>query len=236
VRAIDTAGNVDDTPASETWTVDTVAPDTTIASGPTGSVTTTSATFSFTATETGTFNCALDAAAFAACTSPKSYSGLATGSHTFQVRARDAVGNLDASPASRTWTITAATPANDMFAAAQKLTGSSGRATGTNVRATLEAGEPRHAGVPNGASVWFAWTAPASVTVTIDTATSGFDTVLAVYRGSAVNGLTTVASNDDVSSSNVTSRVSFRTTGGTTYRIAVAGYGTATGPVTLNWR
>jgi hypothetical protein len=236
VRAIDTAGNVDDTPASQTWTVDTVAPDTTIASGPTGSVTTTSAAFSFTSTEAGTFDCALDAAAFAACTSPKSYSGLATGSHTFQVRARDAVGNLDASPANRMWTITAATPANDMFAAAQKLTGSSGRATGTNVRATLEAGEPRHAGVPNGASVWFAWTAPSSVTVTIDTATSGFDTVLAVYRGSAVNALTTVASNDDVSSSNVTSRVSFRATAGTTYRIAVAGYGGATGSVTLNWR
>jgi hypothetical protein len=236
VRAIDLAGNVDDTPASRTWTVDTVAPDTSVVSGPTGTVTSTTASFSFTSTESGTFECSLDAAAFAACASPRSYSGLATGSHTFQVRARDTVGNLDATPASRTWTISAPAPANDMFAAAQKLTGSSGRATGSNAGATLESGEPRHAGVPNGASVWYVWTAPASVTVTIDTATSSFDTVLAVYRGSAVNGLTAVASNDDVSSTNRTSRVGFKAAAGTVYRIAVAGYGGSTGSVVLNWR
>ncbi len=63
VRAIDSAGNVDASPASRSWTVDTVAPDTTIASGPTGTVASTSAAFTFTATESPvTYQCSLDGA------------------------------------------------------------------------------------------------------------------------------------------------------------------------------
>lgn len=111
VRAADAAGNVDSTPASRTWTVDTLAPDTTITAGPSGSVNTASASFSFTATEAGsTFACSLDGAAFSSCTSPKAYSGLTNGSHTFQVRATDAIGNTDSTPASRSWTIDTAAP------------------------------------------------------------------------------------------------------------------------------
>jgi hypothetical protein len=236
VRAIDTAGNVDETPATATWKVDTTAPDTSITAGPAGSTTSASASFSFTSTEPGTLECALDGSTFAACASPKAYSGLAVGSHTFQVRGRDPVGNVDGSPASRTWTISKSGPAGDMFAASQALTGSSGKATGSNAGATLEAGEPVHAGVSNGASIWWVWTAPASRSFTFDTAGSGFDTILAVYRGSAVNGLTKVAANDDVSSSSRTSKVTFSATSGTVYRIAVAGYAAATGSVVLNWK
>jgi hypothetical protein len=43
--------------------------------------------------------------AFTACTSPQAYSNLAVGAHTFRVRARDAAGNLDGSPAAYAWTI-----------------------------------------------------------------------------------------------------------------------------------
>jgi len=85
---------------------DTTPPDTVINSGPSGSVSSTSATFTFSATETGsTFQCRIDGAAFAACTSPKSYSGLTNASHTFEVRAIDAANNVDPSPAARTWTV-----------------------------------------------------------------------------------------------------------------------------------
>ena len=87
-------------------TRDTTAPQTTLTAGPAASTTSTSASFSFTSSEPGSFECALDAAAFAGCTSPKSYGGLAIGGHTFQVRARDGAGNIDASPASATWQIT----------------------------------------------------------------------------------------------------------------------------------
>ena len=52
----------------------------------------------------------MDAGAYAYCSSPKAYSALSTGSHTFSVRATDAAGNVDASPATRTWTIQADAP------------------------------------------------------------------------------------------------------------------------------
>src|SRR5207248_205034 len=96
-----------------TTSTDTIPPDTSITAGPSGTVTSDSATFSFTATEAGSsFQCRLDGAAFSQCTSPTSYSGLAGGSHTFDVRAIDPAGNVDPTPATRTWTVavTAGTP------------------------------------------------------------------------------------------------------------------------------
>src|SRR5439155_1397234 len=105
VKATDTAGNTDASPASFTWTVDTTAPDTSITASPTNPSNQTGPSFSFTSTEGGSsFQCELDGAGFSACTSPKSYSGLAEGSHTFKVKATDAAGNTDGSPASYTWT------------------------------------------------------------------------------------------------------------------------------------
>src|SRR5438309_3478333 len=106
VRATDPAGNTDPTPASYTWTVDTTPPDTTITAAPLAASISSSTSFSFTATEAGsTFACQLDVGAFAACVSPQSYSGLALGSHSFQVRATDPAGNTDPTPASYTWIV-----------------------------------------------------------------------------------------------------------------------------------
>ncbi|MEM2160841.1 MAG: fibronectin type III domain-containing protein, partial [Candidatus Nitrosotenuis sp.] len=111
VRAIDAVGNTDATPASFTWTIDTTAPDTTITSNPSNPSGSSSASFSFTSTEGGsTFECQIDGGGYSTCTSPKTYSGLSNGSHTFSVRAIDAVGNTDATPASFTWTIDTTAP------------------------------------------------------------------------------------------------------------------------------
>ena len=99
VRAIDAAGNVDATPASRAWSVDASAPDTSISAGPSGTTTATSASLSFASSESGsTFECRLDGSAWGACSSPKAYTGLASGSHSFEVRAIDAAGNVDATP------------------------------------------------------------------------------------------------------------------------------------------
>ena len=63
-------------------------------------------TFTFSSPEPGvTFQCALDPAAFAPCTSPRTYSGLAPGAYTFVVRAVDATGNVDPTPASKAFTV-----------------------------------------------------------------------------------------------------------------------------------
>lgn len=95
LRAYDAAGNVGT--ASRTVTADVTPPDTTIVSQ-------VGTTFSFTSSEPGsTFACSLDSSAFVTCTSPVSYGSLASGSHTFAVRATDAAGNVDPTPATVTW-------------------------------------------------------------------------------------------------------------------------------------
>jgi large repetitive protein len=97
---------VDPTPASVSWTVDTTAPETTITSGLSGTVNSKSASFSFTSSEQGSrFECSLDTAAFKACTSPDKENGLKDGQHTYRVRAIDAAGNVDPTPATNTWTV-----------------------------------------------------------------------------------------------------------------------------------
>ena len=86
------------------------APNTTITAGPATPTNSTSATFSFTSTISGsTFTCKLDTAAAAACTTPKAYSGLAAGSHTFSVYAT-AAGAVDNSPATATWVVDTTAP------------------------------------------------------------------------------------------------------------------------------
>jgi large repetitive protein len=84
-------------------------PETTIDSGPTGETTSMSATFGFSSSESGsTFECSLDQATFTSFTSPRQYTGLGVGSHEIRVRATDASGNTDETPAVRTWTVTPA--------------------------------------------------------------------------------------------------------------------------------
>src|SRR5574338_513234 len=104
-KAHDAAGNGNTPATTLSRTYDSISPDTTITSSPSNPTSSTYAYFSFTSTEAGTFECQLDASGFTACTTPKSYSGLTDGSHTFQVRAIDTAGNADATPASFTWIV-----------------------------------------------------------------------------------------------------------------------------------
>ena len=110
MRAVDAAGTVDPTPASYTWTIepppDSTAPETSIDSTPPAVTDSRDATFAFSADEAGaTFECSLDGVAFVGCVSPAAYAGLRDGAHTFAVRAYDAAGNQDPTPASYAWTV-----------------------------------------------------------------------------------------------------------------------------------
>jgi RHS repeat-associated protein len=81
-------------------------PDTTINSGPSGAVATATATFAFTSTQSpSTFQCSVDGGAWAACLSPQTYTGLAEGTHLFQVRAVNSLSEVDATPAEAKWTV-----------------------------------------------------------------------------------------------------------------------------------
>ena len=125
-------------------------------------------------------------------------------------------------------------PPNDDFDDAEVLAGLSADATGTNVGATQEPGEPVHEENYYDPSVWFTWTAPASVGVTLDTAGSSLNTILAVYTGDAVGALTRVPSTRAAGASRA--KRYFRAAAGTTYRIAVDGARAPQGTFSLTLR
>jgi hypothetical protein len=164
---------------------------------------------------------------------------LSAGSHTIKIVAdpTNAIteSNESDNEFSRTINVIAG-PANDNFINAQAITGTSGAATGSNVNAAKETGEPNHAANAGGASVWYQWQAPANGVVVMSTAGSNFDTLLAAYNGSNVSGLTPIASNDDENYPSVlTSKITFNTVAGAVYRIAVDGWSGTSGNITLSY-
>jgi hypothetical protein len=109
VRATDIVGNLGAV-VSYAWTIDTSAPTTTITQKPTGLSNTGSPTFAFAASEGGsTFACRLDNGSFSSCGSPKMYTDLSDGPHSFAVRAIDAAGNMGPDVAYG-WTIETRSP------------------------------------------------------------------------------------------------------------------------------
>ncbi|MFP2912310.1 Ig-like domain-containing protein, partial [Pyxidicoccus sp. 3LFB2] len=152
VRAVDASGNVDPSPAEHRWTVDASAPDTLIASGPADPTNASTATFDFEANEpNATFECSVDGAAFVPCTDPDTFEGFAEGEHTLAVRAVDAAGNVDPTPATYTWTVDVTAPVVPVI-------------TGPANGAELNSGNVTITGTADGAT---------SVTLTVGGATYG---------------------------------------------------------------
>ncbi len=107
VRGVNLSGP-DPTPASYSWTVDTVAPVATIDTHPADPGPGNSAAFTFHAGETSTFQCSLvpagEPAAFSTCATGKTYKNLVNGEYLFEVQATDQAGNGGA-PASFEWEV-----------------------------------------------------------------------------------------------------------------------------------
>ncbi|MGE5527305.1 MAG: PKD domain-containing protein [Methanosarcina sp.] len=120
VRAVDAAGNYDPSPQSRSWSVDTTPPNTSLEAGPNGVVAETTAAFEFSGdpgADVAGYQCRIDGGPFEQCPEgEKSYSELADGPHNFQVRAVDAVGNVDPSPAARNWTVDTTPPVTEFGA------------------------------------------------------------------------------------------------------------------------
>lgn len=105
-RAVDAAGNVDASPASRSFRVDATPPQTSIDSGPSGVTSDNRPSFRFSADEAGAhFQCRLDGGGFSACSSPLTLLPLREGAHRFEVRASDAIGNTDPTPAVRGFSV-----------------------------------------------------------------------------------------------------------------------------------
>lgn len=131
-----------------------------------------------------------------------------------------------------------AIPPNDNFASAQVLTGRSTLVTAANAQATLEPGEPRIRNLTGGKSLWYRWTAPDTKRFQFGLKSDGFDPLLAVYTGTALNSLTLVGASDNAdteaggSSDYTAAVVTVNATAGTTYYIQADGKATGNTPPT----
>jgi predicted outer membrane repeat protein len=93
----------------QSYTIDLVAPNTSITAQPPALTNSAAASFGFTGSDTGvgvaSFQYQLDGGSYTTAASPVNFAGLSSASHTFNVRAVDGAGNTDASPATVTWTV-----------------------------------------------------------------------------------------------------------------------------------
>ncbi len=119
---------------------DCVPPGTTIDSGPSGTTNSVSPAFGFSGTGgPESFECSLDGAGYVPCESPADYPGLPEGEHTFSVRALDAAGNADPSPADRAFTVDRSVDGGSVRVASSEIA-RSGRWVGTLRVALAEPG------------------------------------------------------------------------------------------------
>ena len=126
---------------------------------------------------------------------------------------------------------------SDRFADREVLTVDSAVIAGSNVGASIESHEPRHAGKVGGHSMWISWIAPTNGLATLRTDGSTFDTLLAAYTMEPGNDpplerLREAAEDDDddLSSSEI---LQFGVRAGQRYEIAVDGFAGATGDIRL---
>lgn len=168
--------------------------------------------------------------------SPSSLEVALTGGQTyfFQAGGFNNAGTIASGNLTFKVTRVATAPANDGFAGATLVSVLPFETAGPNADATVEAGEPTPSCAATGKTVWYRFVPAATMSVAAETTNSSleFDTVLAVYRGTALNALTEVACNDDVPGhGGAPSKVHVTLTGGQTYYFQAGGFRDTAGKV-----
>src|SRR6188508_3182991 len=129
IIAEDGIGNINSSPQSFNWTVDTEPPDITVDSATDGyqkhvtsggNSSSDSIIFEFTALDNGgregkgvgtkQFECKIDNSDFVSCTSPVEFTNLSNGVHTLDLLSEDNVGNISPTPESFNWTVDTVSP------------------------------------------------------------------------------------------------------------------------------
>lgn len=192
---------------------DTTPPTTSLTTTPASPTNSQSASFAFTGSDNVTvagslaFQCSLDGSAYAACASPKAYTGLTSGSHTFTVRATDTAGNMEITPPTYTWTIVA----TDSTAPTISLTAPVNNATVSGASVNIAANASDNVGVAgvkfyldpattNGQIGAEDITSPYSVAWDTSSIANGTHALTAIARDAAGN--TTMATNITVTVNN----------------------------------
>ena len=151
VRAIDNAGNVDQTLSSVVWTVDTVAPETTIASGPPPVGDNPTAAFTFSSNEPGTtFEYSSISPPPGRVARHRRTRASATACTSSPCRRRDAAGSIDGTPACHSWTIDHSLPRRRSGAAGSERQRARPldfhlQQAGSHLRVQCRLGPPSHA-------------------------------------------------------------------------------------------
>lgn len=159
---------------------------------------------------------------------------------TWKVRAADEWIVLDGRLNAVTLTVygsdSPVAPGNDRFERAFLLDGGSASISTSNRGAGREKGEPLHLGVRGGGSLWWKLQPRASGYLTMDTRGSGVDTLMALYQGTTLEGLTEIDGNDDIVPATLRqSEVRrFPIEFGQDYMLAIDGKNRARGPIRLN--
>ena len=160
---------------------------------------------------------------------------LVPGLNTIQAQAVDFAGNRSlVSKVLVSYVV--ADPANDHLNNALILDGVEGDIEGDTSNATKQFGEPFHAGNAGGKSVWYTFTPEVNGTLDLAVRRGRFDTLMAVYTGTKVADLVTVAANDDASPNSSGSRISQALEGGKQYWIVIDGFGGASGSFGIRYQ
>ena len=153
---------------------------------------------------------------------------------SYSVRAQNDIGSDHSNPASLTVSVPALPFAN-AFTARGEILGLTGVGAGDNINANTEPYEPRHhPGARNRRTVWLKWTAPDYGRMTVNTAGSAFDSILAAYTGASLNALQLVA-NDDDNGGYENARITFYAHAGTTYSFVVSSANRDGGSIVFAW-